>query len=189
MELINFNTVRSALGSFGFLADVGFWHNFYIGLRQILIAVSGGLFILSVWLLLKIWPLKLRFYVHEGYRVYRAPRREASFEEEQRLISRRKWDTIIKKVESRREAGYGMAIIEADILTEEIMGRMGFIGKNLAERLNSLVPGELESVNDLWAAHKLRNKIAHEPEFQPTKEETLEALATYRKALEELGAI
>lgn len=189
MPPINFNAVRDALGPIGFLANHDFWKNFDIISRQILIAVSGALFILSIWLLLKIWPLKLRLYIHEGYRAYRAPRRETTFEEEQKLSVRKKWDAVIKKVESRGAAGYGMAIIEADILTEEIMGRMGFVGKNLAERLRSLAPGELESANDLWGAHKLRNKIAHEPEFQPSKEETLEALETYKKALEELGAI
>ncbi len=177
------------LGPFGFLADIGFWQNFYVVLRQILIAGAGALFILSVWLLIKIWSLKLRFYIYEGYRAYRTPGRETTFEEEQRLASRRKWDAIIKKVESRGAAGFGMAVIEADILTEEIMGRMGFIGKNLAERLRSLAPGELESANDLWSAHKLRNKIAHEQEFQPSKEETVEALAAYKKALQDLGAI
>jgi transposase len=43
--------------------------------------------------------------------------------------------------------------------------------------------------NGLWTAHKLRNRIAHETDVVVGYNEARYALASYKKALKDLGAI
>ncbi|QQG46179.1 MAG: hypothetical protein HYY55_04465 [Candidatus Niyogibacteria bacterium] len=169
--------------------NAAFWSKIYTAVQDVLAILSFIFLAVSIFVFVKIWPLRQRLYVFEGHRANRAPQKQVSFEDEQRRANRRKWDAIIKKAETAGSRGYPMAIIEADILLEDVMGRMGFLGKNLAERLRSLAPGELPSSNSVWEAHKLRNKIAHEPDFHPSREETTRTLGAYKKALEELKVI
>lgn len=189
MQSFDFETFRNGLGSFAFLFEYGFWYKTYRVIRAVLMPLGFIFAGFSVWLFVKIWPLKQRLYVLEGRRAYKAPQKLLSFEEEQKRVTRKKWDDIVKKAQTGGPAVYPVVIIEADVLLENSLGRMGFLGKNLAERLRSLAPRELPSVNDVWEAHKLRNKIAHEPDFKPSEVETTRALAAYKKALVELQII
>lgn len=189
MEFFSVEAVQSALGSFGFLLNLDFWRAFYVNLRSILIVLSVIFLVFSLWILIKIWPTRVRLYVLEGFRAYRAPKQTSTLIEEQKSTTRKKWAEIIQRVETGDEKTYSLAMIEADRLLEDILGRMGFGGKNIAERLRSVMPSDLPSVGDVWEAHKLRNRIAHETDFTPAKEETMRALGAYKKALEELKAI
>ena len=177
MGFVDFEAIKEALGPFGFLAE------------RVLTILAFVFLASSLVVFIKMWPYRPRLYVLDGRRAYQAPKKQVSLEEEQRRTNRRKWDAIIKKAESAGPKGYPMAIIEADILLEEVMGRLGFLGKNLAERLRASAPGELPNLNDIWEAHKLRNRIAHEANFSPSREETIKALGAYKKALEELKVI
>jgi len=189
MQSFDLEALKTGLGGFAFLVDYGFWVRFYYFARLTLMYLGFFFIGASVVLFVKILPFRPRLYVFEGRRAYKAPQKLASFEDEQKRIARKKWDDLVKKAEAGGPSVYAMAIIEADVLLENSLGRMGFLGKNLAERLRSLAPGELPSVNDVWEAHKLRNQIAHEPDFKPTQAETTRALAIYKKALEDLGVI
>ena len=44
-------------------------------------------------------------------------------------------------------------------------------------------------INSVWRAHKLRNALAHEADLEITYRQALAALAIYKKALKDLGAI
>ena len=184
-----FTSLESFLGPFGFLANADFWQKFYSSTRFAMIILSVVFLAGSIRVLIKIWPLRNRLYVFEGFRAYKAPQQKFVLEEEQKLTMRKKWNEIIKKAEVGGGREYSLAIIEADILIENVLGKMGIRGKNIAERLRGLAPGELSNVDEVWDAHKLRNKIAHEPDFSPSKDETMQALTTYKKGLEELKVI
>ena len=68
------------------------------------------------------------------------------------------------------------------------MTEAGFNGKTMGERLKRSGQrfSELQSV---WRAHKLRNAIAHEPDFEVSYQQAKNALETYKRALKDLGAI
>ncbi|OGZ30959.1 MAG: hypothetical protein A2931_02510 [Candidatus Niyogibacteria bacterium RIFCSPLOWO2_01_FULL_45_48] len=189
MNFPDLSALREALGPFWFLLDAGFWIRLYSRIRITLIFLGPIFLAASVWTFIQTFPLRKKLYVLEGRRAYKAPQKQNNFEEETRLRTRRRWDDIVKKAKTAGSPGYSMAVIEADILLEETMGRLGFLGKNLAERLRTSAPGELPSINDIWEAHKLRNRIAHESSFRPSYEETMKSLSAYRKALEELRTI
>ena len=81
-----------------------------------------------------------------------------------------------------------IAIINADKLLDKAMNEMGVPGKTMGERLKKLGP-KFSQLNSVWYAHKIRNQIAHEPNFTADYNQAKHALATYKQALKDLGAI
>jgi hypothetical protein len=94
----------------------------------------------------------------------------------------RHWHTITEN------ENYTEAVIKADSLLEEALKNAGVKGNTTGERLNNAA-GFLQDVNAAWAAHKLRNKIAHEVDAKPTAMECQKALRQFKKALKDLGAL
>lgn len=81
-----------------------------------------------------------------------------------------------------------LAIIEADIILDDTLKRAGFVGTSLGERLRSIGPAQLASLDDAWQAHKVRNQIAHGgADFVLTKRLAEDTIKQYRRVFEELG--
>ena len=83
---------------------------------------------------------------------------------------------------------HNMAVVEADKLLDRAMMEMGVPGRTMGDRLKKVGP-HFSQLNSVWYAHKLRNRIAHEHGFQMDYNQAKRALATYKKALKDLGAI
>ncbi len=78
------------------------------------------------------------------------------------------------------------AILEADKLLDYALTSRGHTG-TLGDKLKAA--GKCFSdLNGIWAAHKLRNRLAHELDFYPSKSEITTALASFNRALNDLGA-
>jgi hypothetical protein len=77
------------------------------------------------------------------------------------------------------------AVMEADKLLYEIMEKKGYKG-SLGDKLKKAGPA-FSNVNDVWAAHKLRNRLAHELGVGVSSEEALSALKKYERAYKDLG--
>jgi hypothetical protein len=45
------------------------------------------------------------------------------------------------------------------------------------------------NANGVWGAHKLRNQVAHEHDVKISYDDTRRALAAYKRALKDVGAI
>lgn len=81
-----------------------------------------------------------------------------------------------------------LAIIEADIILDELLKEAGYIGASLGERLKSISPTQLQSLDDAWQAHKVRNQIAHAgSDFVLTKKLAEDTIKQYRRVFYELG--
>ena len=92
------------------------------------------------------------------------------------------WESI------EADENYTAAIIKADSLLDEALKNAGIKGGTTGERLNNSA-GFLRDINGAWAAHKLRNRLAHEHDAKPTAMECHRALRQYKKALKDLGAL
>ncbi len=81
-----------------------------------------------------------------------------------------------------------LAIIEADIILDDVLKRQGYAGATLGERLKSISPSALQSLDDAWQAHKVRNNIAHAgADFVLTHKIARETVQQYERVLTELG--
>ena len=54
------------------------------------------------------------------------------------------------------------AIIEADIMLDDVLSQQGYTGVGIGEKLKSVDPTRFSTLQDAWEAHKVRNQIAHE---------------------------
>lgn len=96
--------------------------------------------------------------------------------------------TIENKLKQENPATYMTTIIEADKLLDKAMIEIGVSGKTMGDRLKK-VGGRFSNLNGVWRAHKLRNAIAHETDLEVSYKQATNALAIYKQALKDLGAI
>lgn len=72
------------------------------------------------------------------------------------------WKEIASHLKSDNEADWKIAILEADSILGELLDDLGYQGENLGDKLKAIPKGEILSLDNAWAAHKMRNRIAHE---------------------------
>jgi hypothetical protein len=101
---------------------------------------------------------------------------------------RSRWMGIEQQLKRDELSTYHLAIINADKLLDQALQDRGFSGQTTAERMKS-AQASWSSANSIWSAHKLRNRIAHEPDAQVGFDEARRALIGYKQALKDLGAI
>ena len=93
------------------------------------------------------------------------------------------------RLRRENESEYPLCILHADALLDKALRERGTSGKTMGERMKQL-QGKWTNGNGVWAAHKLRNKIAHEPEtVKLDYERTRQALGAFKQALKDVGAI
>jgi|SRR5579862_1329339 len=95
------------------------------------------------------------------------------------------WMELLARVKTPE--GMLLAVIDADKLLDEALRKRHFRGKTMGERLVSAQ--RIISDNDaVWYAHKLRNRLVHEPNVRLKKKEAQTALAGFKQGLRDLGA-
>ena len=96
---------------------------------------------------------------------------------------------IENSLDRNNEASYAMAIVEGDKLLDRALCEMGVQGRTMGDRLKKIGKEKFSQLNAVWQAHKLRNQIAQESGFHPEYRQGEHALAIYKQALKDLGAI
>jgi hypothetical protein len=77
------------------------------------------------------------------------------------------------------------AVMEADKLLDELLAVRGYKG-TLGDKLKKAGPA-FTNINDVWSAHKLRNSLAHQLDFQISGQEAKNALRQFAQAYKDLG--
>lgn len=99
------------------------------------------------------------------------------------------WLQIQKRIQTGDESNLKLAVIEADKILDEILKRSGFAGETMSDRLKNLTPAQLSNLEQVWGAHKLRNRIVHEPDFEVSRAEAELAVSIYGRAFREFKLI
>ena len=99
-----------------------------------------------------------------------------------------KFLSIENKLSKDNASSFVFVIIEADKLLDKAMHEIGIPGKTMGDRLKRS-GDRFTDLNAVWRAHKLRNAIAHESDLDITYKQAATALAIYKQALKDLGAI
>lgn len=95
---------------------------------------------------------------------------------------------LLTHITSDNPNDWKLAIIEADIILDDVLKKAGYTGVSLGERLRSISPAQLQSLDDAWQAHKIRNQIAHGgADFVLTKRLAEDTIKQYRRVFAELG--
>lgn len=107
-------------------------------------------------------------------------------------FNREEYQTRFLQIENRlseeNPATFVLTVINGDKLLDKAMVEAGIPGKTMGERLKRS-GDKFTDINAVWRAHKLRNVIAHEDDMEVTYRQAASALAIYKQALKDLGAI
>lgn len=99
------------------------------------------------------------------------------------------WQAIEKRLKTGEVSQFKLAILESDNLVDSVLMDLGFEGANMKERLDKANANQIEQIDNLIEAHKIRNKIIYDSNFVLDKKETNRVMNLYREFLEELEMI
>jgi len=85
----------------------------------------------------------------------------------------KRWERVVKLINSQNATDWKLAILESDIMLGEMLDAMGYRGDSIGEQLKQIEKADFTTLDSAWEAHKIRNSIAHEGE---------EFLITHREA-------
>lgn len=101
---------------------------------------------------------------------------------------RTQWLRIERQLVRGEESSYHLSVLNADKLLDQALRQRGLSGETMGERMKS-AKDMWTSANNVWAAHKIRNRIAHEPDVNVQYEDARRSLAAFKQGLKDLGAI
>lgn len=101
-----------------------------------------------------------------------------------------RWDVIQNRVSENSPESWRIAIIEADIMLDEVLTNAGYVGTTLGEKLKSANPMAFTTIQDAWEAHKVRNEVAHTgSDFVLTPKSARETILRFERVFREFGVI
>lgn len=101
---------------------------------------------------------------------------------------RLRWLTIEKQLNKAEVSSFSLCILNADKLLDQALKERGIKGETMGERMKT-AKEIWSNTNAVWSAHKLRNQVAHESEVQISYDDSRRALANFKQALKDMGAI
>lgn len=101
-----------------------------------------------------------------------------------------RWQDVEHHTESDNPNDWRSAIIEADIMLEDVLNKLGYSGITIGDKLKQASPQFFRSIEDAWKAHRVRNDIAHRgSDFILTKRLAKETIEQYRRVFQEFEVI
>lgn len=91
-----------------------------------------------------------------------------------------RWEHIKELMKSKNQNDWRQAIIEADIILDEMLRRMSYKGLTIGDMLKQVEPSDFATLDKAWEAHKFRNEIAHTgSEFKLSKDEAERVISLF----------
>lgn len=76
--------------------------------------------------------------------------------------SQLRWNRIREEVGSEDEQKIRLAILEADIMLNELLDTLGYKGETMADKMRQVDRANFNTIDLAWEAHRARNAIAHQ---------------------------
>ncbi|MEK7464623.1 MAG: hypothetical protein AAB617_02505 [Patescibacteria group bacterium] len=118
--------------------------------------------------------------------VFTAEKRRPRIEDKGLML---KWEKILKKAESAPPQSFTLGIIEADNFIDDILKKMGLKGETMGERMEHMESMNLNTLEKLWRAHRLRNDLVHTSGFTLSVSDAKRVMTYYETFLKELGVL
>ncbi len=101
-----------------------------------------------------------------------------------------RWAHVTSLIESPSESDWRQAIIESDIVLDDILTTHGYVGNSVGEKLKQANPQTFRTLQDAWDAHLVRNDIAHKGSaYQLTNQLAYRTISKYKNVFEEFHLI
>lgn len=99
------------------------------------------------------------------------------------------WARVQKLFLSENPSDWKIAILEADIMLDDMVRRMGYAGDTLGECLKQIERSDFTTLDLAWEAHNFRNKIAHEPDSSISRRDINRIIGFFEKVFREFSYI
>ncbi|USN87564.1 MAG: hypothetical protein H6779_04090 [Candidatus Nomurabacteria bacterium] len=185
LEPVTFDVVSAVVGLITGTSYTGVT-DFFGGLWNAFVIIS---YTLSIIMLLIYVYAATQYRQLSNLRLEMMHKRERLYDEQFRSGPRNsRLEDIDKHITSDNPNDWKLAIIEADIVLDDELKKVGYTGTSLGERLRSINTAQLNSLDDAWQAHKVRNQIAHGgADFVLTKHLAENTIKQYKRVFGELG--
>jgi hypothetical protein len=101
-----------------------------------------------------------------------------------------RWAHVEELVGSSSASDWRAAIIEADIMLDDLLSKQGYAGAGVGEKLKLVDRSKFGTLEDAWEAHKVRNDIAHRgSSVELTESLARRTIARYSAVFREFGVI
>ncbi|MEY4440771.1 MAG: hypothetical protein RLY49_397 [Candidatus Parcubacteria bacterium] len=97
-----------------------------------------------------------------------------------------RWQHIQDLIKSYNQNDWRQAIIEADIILEEMLDKMQYEGVTIGDKLKNVERSDFITLEKAWSAHKVRNQIAHDgSDFKLTREVAEKTIKDFEEVFRE----
>jgi len=101
-----------------------------------------------------------------------------------------RWQRILDEVSSDNPKRWRLAILEADIMLNELLDTLGYRGETMADKMRAVERADFNSIDLAWDAHRMRNRVAHEGEaMQLTEREARSTIQNYQRVFQEFNFV
>lgn len=99
-------------------------------------------------------------------------------------------EKIAEHINSTNPSDWRLAILECDIILDEMLTKMSYHGETIADKLQAVEKSDFLSIDKAWEAHRVRNAIAHQgSDFQITDREARRVVGLYEEVFREFHYI
>jgi len=106
-----------------------------------------------------------------------------------RGIMNKRWKQVLELLESREPGDRKAAIVKAGEIAFEVFQRIGYPGEDLTEQLENMIGYQISNLEEVKEADRTRRRIIEDFNYQPTAEETYQAVKAFGEAVWEMEAI
>ncbi|MFA5076454.1 MAG: hypothetical protein WC480_03510 [Patescibacteria group bacterium] len=100
----------------------------------------------------------------------------------------KKWQEIEELINKDSASYWQLAIMEADKLLDYTLKSLGIAGETMGERLK-VVSVTSPKIRQVWWAHKIRNRLVHETDFELDKNTARAVILQFKKTLKDLRVL
>jgi hypothetical protein len=131
-------------------------------------------------------------FVYSTMRLYQVRKDEEeqfatiSQEELHEQVESSRWRNVQNLMIQGSDSARRQAIIESDVILDELLTRLGYLGETIGEKLRIVNRDRFRTLDQAWEAHKVRNEIAHQGSaYQLTEQVAQRTIANYEAVFRE----
>jgi hypothetical protein len=98
------------------------------------------------------------------------------------------WNKIKKRLLTKKEAEFKLAVIDADLLVNDVLFRAGFEGKTLADKLESQKAQLFSNLGAMVDADQLYQRIVRDPKAELDYPAAKAAILAFEQGLKDMAA-
>lgn len=72
-----------------------------------------------------------------------------------------RWNRVLEEAHSDDPQSWRLAILEADIMLNELLDTLGYKGETMADKMRAVDRVNFNTIDLAWEVHKVRNSVAH----------------------------